>query len=284
MSSTLTLKAADGTELAAELFEAARPKATVLFAPATGVKRRLYAPLAQWLSERGYTGLTLDYRGIGDSRRGSLRGYQAKAEDWAVQDLAAAISALKERFPSLPLLVVGHSIGGQILGLCPLRGQIDGVVFVAAQSGHWRHWNAPLRYVMAVLWWVLMPFITRLFGYLPMKTFAGGEDLPKGVALQWAAWCRDPKYILGSELARREQGHASLAVKMHAFAFTDDNRYAPKAAVEALLRFYERGDKTLHVVAPEDVGVSKIGHFGAFRPEMANGLWPRLLASLEALA
>lgn len=276
------LTASDGYRLGADLFEPPNPRAAVFIAPATGVKRRVYNALAKWLAERGFVTLTLDYRGIGESKPPKLRGFRASAEDWALLDQAAAIRALKSRYPALPLVVLGHSIGGQLLGMCPERGSVDGAVFIAVQSGHWRYWTGVGRILM-FLNWLVMPVVTKLFGYLPMKSLAGGEDLPKDVALQWAAWGRHRDYVLSSPVAQRDRGHASVEIPIEGFAISDDG-YAPQAAVEALLRYYERARKTLHIVGPRDVGGRKIGHFGAFRPEFKETLWPRFLRAVETVA
>ena len=32
-------------------------------------------------------------------------------------------------------------------------------------------------------------------GYLPMRAFRQGEDVPAGVAREWAEWGRHPRYV-----------------------------------------------------------------------------------------
>jgi predicted alpha/beta hydrolase len=44
----------------------------------------------------------------------------------------------------------------------------------------------------------LIPAASALFGFLPMRALTGGEDLPGGVALEWARWCRHPRYAVGA--------------------------------------------------------------------------------------
>ena len=40
---------------------------------------------------------------------------------------------------------------------------------------------------MAVLWHGVMPLVTRVVGYFPAQILGLGEDIPAGVAMQWAA-------------------------------------------------------------------------------------------------
>ena len=116
----LRLTADDGFHLAADLFQGAAPaRATVLIASAMGVPRRLYAGLAETLAAAGLTTLTLDYRGIGESRPPSLRRLRARLSDWAELDLAAAVRELRGRPPELPLLWLGHPVGGPPPGPLP---------------------------------------------------------------------------------------------------------------------------------------------------------------------
>ena len=55
----------------------------------------------------------------------SLVGFKATMSDWAALDAAAAVAWMRERYKTLPLNYVGHSFGGQALGL--LRQQHRGL-------------------------------------------------------------------------------------------------------------------------------------------------------------
>jgi predicted alpha/beta hydrolase len=82
----------DGYGLATR-FEIPERKTTgaVLIVPAMGVPQSFYQPLAQWLAGEGYAAATFDYRGMGASRNGSLRGLKADILDWARLDTARRI-------------------------------------------------------------------------------------------------------------------------------------------------------------------------------------------------
>ena len=272
MHEPLRVEARDGFPLAADLFlPDAAPRAAVLIAPAMGVPRGYYAAFAGHLAREGLAALTLDYRGIGGSRAGALRGFRCALHEWAEKDLAAALDALAGRLPGAPILWVGHSVGGQLFGLVD-DPRVHAALLVAAQSGHWRHWPGAGRLGMLAWWWAVVPALVPLFGRLPGAVFGGGEDVPAGVAREWAAWGRHPDYALSYARPRGGLGFARFAGRLRSYAVADDG-FAPVPTVEALLRCWEGARSELRVVRPRDVGERTIGHFGFFRPRFGPTLW-----------
>ncbi|MCP3059111.1 alpha/beta fold hydrolase [Myxococcus sp. K38C18041901] len=264
------LQALDGYPLSATLFphEGAEVGAVVLISSATGARQRYYARFAAFLARRGFPTITFDYRGIGGSRPEKLEGFEATLEDWGRQDLAGAIAAVRERFPGRRLLLVGHSVGGQLLGLAENAREVSALLTVAAGSGYYKLFPQRLR--MALNWRVLTPTLTRAFGMLP--GWAGTvEDLPAGVARQWARWCLDPQYLLSEGGEPRRESYASLYLPVRAYSFSDDP-IASKAAVEHLLGFYADALVDHRRVTPKQAG-HPIGHFGFFREGSRASLW-----------
>ncbi|TQF15000.1 alpha/beta fold hydrolase [Myxococcus llanfairpwllgwyngyllgogerychwyrndrobwllllantysiliogogogochensis] len=264
------LKAQDGYPLAATLFphEGAEVGAVVLLAGATGARQRYYSRFASFLARRGFPTVTFDYRGIGGSRPDTLTSFGARMEDWGSQDLAGAIAAMRERFPGRRLLMVGHSVGGQLLGLAENAREVSALLNVATGSGYYKLFPQRLR--MALNWRVLTPVLTRAFGKLP--GWAGtAEDLPAGVAAQWARWCLSPDYLLSEGGEARREAFASLYLPLRAYSFSDDP-IASKASVEHLLSFYADALVEHRRLTPKDVGQA-IGHFGFFRENFRDTLW-----------
>ena len=58
---------------------------------ATAVPRGFYRRFAEYAQQQGINVISTDYRGIGDSKRGSLRGFEMEYADWSSYDLAAAV-------------------------------------------------------------------------------------------------------------------------------------------------------------------------------------------------
>jgi predicted alpha/beta hydrolase len=125
---------------------------------------------------------------------------------------------------------------------------------------------------------VVLPGMSRLCGYLPARVFGQGEDLPAGVAREWASWCRHPGYIVGALGA--QEAYARFTAPIRAYVATDDS-YAPARAAEAFLEFYPGSLRKLIPVEPQAAGGGPIGHFGYFRERFKDSLWREAADWLE---
>jgi predicted alpha/beta hydrolase len=266
--------AVDGYPLAGTIFEPAETaRAAALIAAATAVPRGFYAKFARYLASQGFRVLTVDYRGIGESRprSGSLKDMQVRMRDWAALDLTAAVNHAEKLSGGAPLVYVGHSFGGQALGLLPNNGKFSRAFFAACQIGYWRLFPAPENYRVWVLLRVLGPAAAAAFGYVPGR-FGMGEDLPKGVFREWAGWCMQPRYLFDDPTLDALKNFPNYRGALRAVGMSDD-AWAPPAAVAGLLAGYT-GTTPEHItMKPADAGVAKIGHFGFFREAVKEPLW-----------
>jgi predicted alpha/beta hydrolase len=278
----VTLRAADGVELAARVYEpAASPQGNVVIGGAMGVRQDYYANFAQWLAGQGWRVTTFDYRGSGDSAPASLRGYQADLFDWT-RDYEAAIDHAHAALPEEPLYLLGHSLGAQLPGLLANQAKVDGLLSIAAGSGYWRE-NAPqLKRVVPYFWFVLVPVATRLFGYFPGRKLRKVGDLPAGVVLQWRKWCLHPRYSVGAEGEPARAAYARARFPVLALSITDDELMTLRGT-HSLVGLYENAPSAVQRVAPADFAVRRIGHFGPFRSEQEGKLWPRMAQWLHEL-
>jgi len=277
------LKALDGYALQATLFrppDGTNIDAGVILNSATGVHRRFYARFATYLAERhGLAVLTYDFRGIGGSRPSSFRDFNARFRDWPLLDMPAAIDWLSQEVKPARLFLIGHSAGGNLMGLVPNLSAIDAAVLVGSQLGYWRLWPASIRYAMAATWYVAVPLLTRLFGYVP-GWLGAGQHWPRGIATELARWCRHPDYLFGDPSLDTSR-YADFDAPMLAFTFSDDP-HATQSASEHLLARFPRAAITRRHVDPAEVGAKKIGHFGFFRP-YCEPLWQECAQWLAAL-
>jgi predicted alpha/beta hydrolase len=276
----ITLPAADGYPLAATLFLPRGAKRNaVLINSATAVPRKLYRGFAGYLAKRGCAVLTYDYRGTGDSRQKSLTGYnqlkslvgfKASMSDWAAQDITAAVAWMRQRYHGMPFAYIGHSFGGQALGLLPNNTEISRALLIAAQAGYWKLMTVPERYrVYALLNFIGLP-LTRALGYMPGK--AGlGMDLPKDAFLQWVSWVMSPRYLFDSKLDAL-QNFPKYQGALRALCLSDD-AWATRPAVELLCSGFTSIKPEIITVTPADTGVTSIGHMGFFRTEHRDTLW-----------
>lgn len=269
----------DGLSLAGRVYEPLGPIiGGVLIAPAMAVPQRYYEAFASHLAGHGYMTLTFDYRGMGDSRprKTSLRRVDTNIVVWAEQDLAAALSDLSRRVGSRPITWIGHSLGGQVLPLVPNHHLIDKVVTVATGSGYWRQNSPPLRKKVPLFWFGFVPVLTPLFGYFPGARLGMVGDLPRGVIRQWRQWCLDPDYLVGVLGEEVRQRFADFAVPMTSLSATDDEMMSADS-IASIHGFYVAAQPKMIRLAPEHIGMKRIGHFGFFKPTMREVVWDRYL-------
>ncbi len=269
----IEIPAMDGFALAATVYEPdTLTDKVVLITGGTGVLRRFYDPLARFFQQQGFGVVTFDYRGMGDSRPASLKGFSARMHEWGQQDIAGVLRWIEQEMHPARTFILGHSAGGQLIGLAPNCDRVDAVVMVTTPSGYWKHWPPRQRLRLGILWHLAMPLLTRAFGYFPSKVVGLGEALPKGVALQWASWCRHPRYLFGSGDTLDLSRYRTLAIPLLAYSFEDDT-LAPRPSVEALLQEYPGADVTHKHLVPSTINEAPIGHFGFFRERFRKTLW-----------
>lgn len=283
------LRAADGYELGAELHAAARPghpRRVAVIHCGAGIAAARYRHFAHFLAEWGISVLTYDYRGIGASRPARLQALQATTSDWVEYDAAAAIAWLKSRFPSDLVLGISHSIGALALAAAPNAAEQDLLVFISPHTAYYGDYRRRYRIPMALLWHAVMPMVTRRLGYFPARRLRLGEDLPAGVALEWARRRSPDLRAAGApgegERSRRLLDRAA-ALNRPALALTvSDDAFATPAAAERLLSYFPglRAEKL--TLSPLEANVARLGHFGFFRREAGALLWPRLLSLLDS--
>jgi predicted alpha/beta hydrolase len=273
----LMLPARDGVRLAATLFEPVTPNgAALLLNGGTGIVRQFYGAFAAYLAQRGFAVLTYDYRGIG----GSEAPRAATMEHWGGVDQASMIGHLRRLRPGASLGLIGHSFGGQVLGLTDNIAEVDAALLVCSQSGHWRHWPRGRRRLrMLALWWLLIPGLTAATGRFP-GSWIGTADLPSGIARSWARWGRSPHYVCDHRGRALRPHNDDVAFPIRWLSFVDDP-IAPFGAVEALRSYYPNAAVERLHLSPCDLGAEAVGHFGFFRKSMPRTAWDDIAGWFE---
>jgi predicted alpha/beta hydrolase len=268
-----------GASLALRWFEPeAKPWAAVLLAPAMGVEAAYYGPFCAWLAAQGVCVLSFDYRGMGASRPpGSLRGVQADLDTWAA-DQDAVLMHLAQQQPGLPLLVLGNSLGAQLVGSLPSRARIQGLLALSMGSGYVGHLVPSFQLRGKLFLRLLAPMAVALFGYFPGKRLGVVGDLPRGAMLQWRRWCLSPQYLLSSE--GRHALYKSALFPVTSLYAADDEMLAEPGA---RMMFAAHGNPR-HFEVLEPLAGQRIGHLGIFKTRHQATLWPRLLHHLKELS
>ena len=285
----VSVPALDGYELGGLLHAptgSTLPPCAVVFNCGGGIPAARYSGFATYLASQGIPVLTYDYRGIGASGPAGLRGFVATAEDWSELDCSGAIAWLRTRYPQSEIVGMAHSVGAMLFGATTNGSELSRLVFIGAHTGYFGDYRRMYQIPMAVLWHGVMPLITHALGYFPGRVLQLGENIPAGVALQWASR-RAPEIRTesrGPETERTERllsRYKEIHVPTYALSFADD-AFATVKGAQRLLSMYS-GVKARHdVLEPVTAGLRKIGHFGFFRRANGPALWPMLLPFLRS--
>ncbi|SHI19571.1 alpha/beta hydrolase family protein [Ferrimonas marina] len=256
------------------------PKGGFLLASALGVPRTYYQVFADYLAEKGYLVLTFDYRGISESRYSSQHPQLAQMRSWGQLDMPTAFRALNQKLADKPLHFVGHSCGGQLLGLMPEAGQFKTATLVASGVPYWRSYGwRGLR--MWLNWHVFLPLLSLGKLFPARKVGLSNNDIPSGIVREWARWGRDPNYLFGDQHDLPLEGYQALTLPMLCYGFADDN-LAPPATVLDLSDRYTNTFQESRIVSGDKLAqTGGLGHNGFFRPDRGRPLWPEMLGWVE---
>jgi predicted alpha/beta hydrolase len=283
-SREVTIPAEDGFALAATLYEpAVAPPSNApitVVAPGAAIQRRFYGRFAAYLAERAGPSLTFDYRDIGDSRRGSLKGSRVRMRDWCILDVPGVLAWARRTYPERPIHWVGHSMGGFATGLAHNNRLIARQLNIATLSGYWGRMAAPERYRIFLLMGYAAPLVVGALGYFPGKLM-GGEDMPGRAFLEWRGWCMTPEFLFADATLPERANFVGLRAPLRVAQVADDP-WGTQAAVAHMTAHYTGSvDRTTWHVTPAEAGTGKIGHFGFFRPEMRDTLWKAAVSWLS---
>jgi alpha-beta hydrolase superfamily lysophospholipase len=127
-------KAKDGLNIFAEGWEpaVAQPKAVVCLVHGVGEHASRYAHVAEAFGAEGYAFFAADLRGHG--RSGGARGHISSIEDF-MQDIDTLLEQARARYPGLPLILYGHSLGGILVLHYSLKRKPNVKGVIATSSG-----------------------------------------------------------------------------------------------------------------------------------------------------
>lgn len=272
-----TIRTKDGCTIGMRVYEQTTHQGKViLISPSVLVTQSHYHELALFLQSNGYPVITFDYRGVGLSAPGTLKGFKAHLHQWAVQDIDAVIRYTRNQFPGQEIIFIGHGLGGEMIGLSPASQYINRLVLVNSSltcKKLWP-WKDKLRMVFLKSF---ARIASILFGYFPGKRTRFSDDLPKGVVYEWLDWCNNTNGLFDRF---PDNNYRKLDIPLLAISFSDDWR-SPRKAVQALLHYFSGTQITWHHFKPADVGLKKIGHLGPFEKNCKEGLWLPIAAWIK---
>ncbi|MEL7424724.1 MAG: alpha/beta fold hydrolase [Bacteroidota bacterium] len=206
----------------------------ILCLPAMGVRASYYHSFAQTLQAQGITTVTADWRGQGTSSlRASRRvdfGYET-----LVEDLHELIGEIRSNLrPTQNLLIVGHSLGGQIASLCSAKypKDLDSLVLLTACLVYYKGWPGWEGQVVRLAGHLFHP-LSRVVGYFPGNVIGFGGREARTVMYDWCYNLLYGSYRLAKSDFDYEAGLQRAELPVLAISLHGD-RYAPQQAVENL--------------------------------------------------
>ena len=244
----------------------------VLVLPAMGTPARYYAPLAEALWTEGLAVVVADLRGTGSSTprpsRSSRYGYAGIASD-----VGAVVAAFRSRLGDRPVLLLGHSLGGQAAVLHVARTGGDGIagIVLIAVGLPWFRSYPGRRKVGVLVFTQAIVALAAIVGFWPGWGFGGRQA--RGVIRDWGYTARHGRFpdISGVDPTR---SLAAISTPVLAISVEHD-RYTPTPTVDHLAAMMpSAGVERRHLTSAEAVRLWII--FAGYAPaDPWRPGWPR---------
>lgn len=255
-------------------------KTAVMLAPATGIKRQFYKGFATYLAEHGFAVVTFDNDGIGGSLKlnenGNVKKSHASLIGWGWQDMPAVLDFLMAEFPNASYHLVGHSAGGQLIGLMPNHDKLTSVFNVACSSGRLKNMALPYQAKARFFLQAFIPANNLLFGYTHTDKVGMGEPLPKNVAKQWGEWCAGQGYIKTAFGKTVHQHFYDKVTTPSLWVNASDDDIANDKNVADMIGVFPNMPVEKHTLIPADYGLKEIGHMKFFSRQ-SQVLWSQAI-------
>jgi predicted alpha/beta hydrolase len=159
------------------------------------------------------------------------------------------------------------------MGLMANHSQISGAVSVGGSAFYVPEMSGITRFIANLFFKFYVPFCLSQFDYVPLKFFGWGEDIPSGVARQWARWSLQPGHIrnsFGADIKRHfyREFHSPILV-----LYADTGLITDQTRIEDMSDLYRSAA----------LKCKEIGHVNFFQKKNAK-LWPMVSDWMKAPA
>jgi len=271
----------DKFELSGTFYKPLIVKAAILIAPATGIKKQFYSSFASFLSENGFAVLTFDNRGIGGSQGMSINEADASLVNWGKLDMTAALDKLISIAPNVDYHLIGHSAGGQLVGLMKNAERLKSLFNFGSSSGSLQNSKYPFKLKASFFLNFFIPLSNFFFGHTKSQWIGMGEPLPKLVASEWSKWCNGKGYVK-VDLDKKITTHFYKEIALNSlWVHASDDEIANFENVKDMIRVYENIKSKILTLNPKDYGYNEIGHMKFFSSKKSE-LWKITLSWLNS--
>lgn len=259
----LRVRSKDGAESDMAVFVAAHgsPRALVVCTSAIGVGAHHYEPLARELARSGFCACTTDLRGVGSSSVRASRSINFGYLELVSYDLPAAIAVARDAYPTLDLLLLGHSLGAHISAMHASVNPRDarGLILVAAGTSYFKSWAFPQNVAMLGVAHVTRS-VSAVLGYFPGRSFGFFGTEARQLMREWSILTTRGRFEVRGSPHDFETRLAEVDAPVLALSFPGDI-FAPKNAVEHLLSKMPRATVSHRRVEPSELGARSLDHF-----------------------
>jgi predicted alpha/beta hydrolase len=286
---TIEIRTRDGQTLFADVREPAAPPRGVailshaMFARRTEFERPARQGLSELVSGAGYVTVAFDFRGHGDSVPRADQGGDWSYDDLVQRDLPAVASCARGRFPNLPLVVIGHSLGGHVALAAQAIDELaaDALVLIASNVWMKQHESSRRTWFKKRIVAEALELLSLRRGYLPSRMLRLGSDDEAGrymASLTRTArrgrWTSDDGRFDYGELSRK------VNVPVATVASERDRFMCSPECAERLIE-RTRGPRYSERVRCGDDGSPAPGHMGLVTSGKVREVYRRVLSWVE---
>ena len=181
----IEIRTEDGVALRADVREPPKKKligtavlSHAMFARKSEFERPEGDGLARLFALRGWRTIAFDFRGHGESGIGAAQGGTWTYDDLVQRDMPAVVAAARARAKRLPIVVVGHSLGGHVALAAQGMGVLGADAIIAVAANVWIRALEPslARWAIKRATFAAIDLVCRRRGYFPARALRMGSD------------------------------------------------------------------------------------------------------------
>lgn len=227
--------------------------------PALGVKASYYQNAARHFASHHMHVILVDNRGHGNSSikpsKNADYGYKEQIET----EYPLVLSKARSFFPDSKVIIMGHSLGGQMGSMFAARYSelVDGLILNASCSTYYKGWGPVLGTGLYVFAWFVF-LLSKLLGYYPGNRIGFGGVEAKGVMKDWFNTAIHGTFIAGGSTYNYDAAMETYAKPVLGISYEGDSSSPPLALKNLMDKFSSAKKEICHLKETSD---KKYNHY-----------------------
>jgi predicted alpha/beta hydrolase len=254
-----------------------------MFARRTEFERPPGRGLAPFLAERGWRTVAFDFRGHGDSGPSASSGGAWGYDDLILRDIPAVVACARARAKRLPVVVFGHSLGGNAALAAQGIGVLEADAIVAIASNVWMREQEPsrARWVKKRALMAFVEGISKGRGYFPARALRlGSDDESARFMSALVRFTREGTWTSEDRELDYAAARTKVTIPVLAMASHGDRLNCNPACAERMIGA-TRGPREFVCVGRADDGGPAPDHMGLVTSGTARTAWQRAAEWIE---